>query len=168
VKTNQKNSLIFGLFLIVIGALFITYQFIPGLKTTLRDIVTWPMIIIALGAYLVIKHLVEQDNQGIVSGCVILGIGGLLYWQNLTHTWDAWYNWLLVPGFVGVGHLLTSLAGNRSGRPLERGLWLIGLSAVLYAIFSPLLKVNWMAQQYWPILLIAAGLFLIVKAVRRN
>lgn len=167
-KKNQKNSLIFGLFLIAIGALFISYQFIPGLKSTLEGMITWPLIIIAFGVYLLVKNLMDKDHHGLVSACVILGVGGILYWQEMYAAWGAWYNWLLIPGFAGAGHLLAALIKGRSGGSLEKGLWQIGLSVVLYICFSPLLRINWLFGQYWPVLLIAAGVFLIIKAIRNN
>lgn len=165
-KQKDKNSLVFGLLLIIIGGLFITYQFVPGLKDALQGMFTWPMIIIAFGLYLLIKNLVDKDHQGLVSACVISGVGGILYLQEMTSGWADWYYWLLIPGFAGVGHLLGALLGERGSRTLERGLWLIGLSAVLFAVFSPVLQLNFLVGQYWPVILIAAGVVLIFKAVR--
>ncbi len=167
-KKKQKNSFIVGLFLIAIGALFVLFQFVPELRHTLRGLVSWPVIIIGLGIFLVIKNLVDKDEQGLVSACVILGVGGILYWQNLYSAWGDWYYWLLIPGFAGAGNVMAGLINGQSGRSLQKGLWQIGLSAVLFFIFSPYLRLNWMFDQYWPVLLIAAGIFLIINAMRNK
>lgn len=167
-KKNQKSNLIFGLFLIVVGALFVAFQFIPGLRQSLRGLISWPVIIVGFGIFLVIKNLMDKDEQGLVSACVILGTGGILYWQNAYGAWGDWYYWLLIPGFAGAGHLLSGLINGQSGNSLQKGLWQIGLSAVLFLIFSPYLRINWLFDQYWPVLLIGAGVFLIFKALRNK
>lgn len=167
-KKNQKNSLVIGLFLIAIGALFVVFQFVPELRYTLRGLISWPVIIIGFGIFLVIKNLIDKDEQGLVSACVILGIGGILYWQNLYGEWDAWYYWLLILGFAGVGNVMGGLINGQSGRSLQKGLWQIGLSAVLFLIFSPYLRLNGLFEEYWPVLLIAAGLVLIFNALRNK
>ena len=165
---NQKNSLVIGLFLIAIGALFVVFQFVPELRYTLRGLISWPVIIIGFGIFLVIKNLIDKDEQGLVSACVILGIGGILYWQNLYGEWGAWYYWLLILGFAGAGNVMGGLINGQSGRSLQKGLWQIGLSAVLFLIFSPYLRLNGLFEEYWPVLLIAAGIILIFNALRNK
>ena len=167
-KKNQKNSLVIGLFLIAIGALFVVFQFVPELRYTLRGLISWPVIIIGFGVFLVIKNLVDRDEQGLVSASVILGVGGILYWQNLYSAWGDWYYWLLIPGFAGAGNIMAGLIKGQSSYLLQKGLWQIGLSAVLFLIFSPYLRLNWMLDEYWPVLLIAAGIFLIFKSMRNK
>ena len=164
----MKKNIIIGLFLIVLGALFTAYQFFPGLKSSLQGMFTWPLIIVAFGLFLLIKNLVDKDGDGLVTACVILGVGGVLYLQESSQVWSGWYNWLLMPGFAGAGHLLAAMTGQRKERHMERGVWLILLSAVLYALFSPLLNLSLQLQQYWPLLLIAAGVALIFKAMRKK
>lgn len=167
-QSNRKSSLAFGLLLIALGVLFIAYQFVPGLKDALEGLFTWPLIVMAFGAFLIIKNLIEKDGNGLVSAFAILGVGTVFYLQEMNQAWHAWYNWLLVPGFAGVGHLFSYLTGTHNRRSLERGVWLILVSAGLYAIFSPILQVNWMLDQYWPLLLIGAGILLIIKAIRNQ
>lgn len=163
-KKKQKNTLIIGLLLIAAGILFIAFQFIPGLRRSLEGLISWPVIIIGFGIFLLIKNLLDKDEEGLVAACVITGVGGILYWQEMFGAWGDWYYWLLVPGFAGAGHILSSLF-NSSGQSLQKGLWQIGLSAVLFLIFSPFLRLSWLFDQYWPVLLIAAGVIMIVKAL---
>ena len=34
----------------------------------------------------------------LVPACIVGGIGGMLYWQNLTGDWASWsYSWSLIP-----------------------------------------------------------------------
>jgi hypothetical protein len=95
-------------------------------------------------------------------------VGGILYYQNLYGEWDAWYYWLLIPGFAGVGNMVAGLIDGQNGHLLQKGLWQIGLSAVLFLIFSPYLRLNGLFEEYWPVLLIAAGIVLIFNAIRNK
>jgi hypothetical protein len=167
-KKNQKNTLVIGLFLIAVGVLFVIFQFVPELRHTLRGLISWPVIIVAFGIFLVVKNLIDKDEEGLVAASVILGVGGILYWQNLYSVWGDWYYWLLIPGFAGAGHVMAGLINGQSGRSLQKGMWQIGLSAVLFLIFSPYLRLNGLFEEYWPLLLIAAGIVLIFNALRNK
>ncbi|MDX9863424.1 MAG: hypothetical protein RBT34_01325 [Anaerolineaceae bacterium] len=167
-KKDQKDTFITGLFLIVIGVLFVAFQFVPGLRYTLRELITWPIILVGFGLFLLIKNLIEKDAHGLVSACVILGVGAILYWQNTSGAWGDWYYWLLIPGFAGAGNLLGGLINGQNRNALQKGLWQIGFSAVLFLVFSPYLRLNLLFSQYWPVLLIAAGIVLIFNALRNK
>ena len=104
-----------------------------------------------------------------IPACIEGGIGGLLYWQNATGHWESWaYAWTLIPGFVGLGIMLTGLAQGRARRPLLGGAWLIVISALLFLIFASFLGGPNLLGPYWPVLLILAGLLSLGRNLLRS
>jgi hypothetical protein len=103
-----------------------------------------------------------------VPACIVGGIGGLLYWQNATGNWESWaYAWTLIPGFVGVGIVLSGLLGGDTQQSVRGGAWLILISLVLFTIFGSFLGGLGLLGPYWPVLLIALGLLVLVRSFFR-
>jgi len=57
---KQRGSLGFGAFLLVLGVLLLYNQFYPLDLTFLVD--WWPMVLVLAGAYLLVKHFLEQKK----------------------------------------------------------------------------------------------------------
>lgn len=75
-----------------------------------------------------------------VPACIVGGIGGLLLWQNATGEWQSWaYAWTLIPGFVGVGTLLSGLLGGTLRRDFGAGAWRVLISLISFGIFASFL-----------------------------
>ncbi len=156
---KNKASVTAGLILILIGAWFLALQLIPGLRVWVNLALSWPLIVIGVGAALLIIGLITGAAGMAIPACIVGGIGGLLYWQNATGHWESWaYAWTLIPGFVGLGIVLTGLMRGQAGRQLLRGGWLIVISALLFLIFASFLGGPNLLGPYWPVLLILAGL----------
>jgi hypothetical protein len=102
-----------------------------------------------------------------VPATIVGGIGGLLYWQDLTGRWETWsFAWALIPGFVGVGIILAGLLGaGKLRESIESGGVLIIISLVLFAIFGSFLGGIDLLGSYWPVLLIALGLILLLRSI---
>ena len=104
-----------------------------------------------------------------VPAAIIGGIGGLLYWQNQTGNWESWaYAWTLIPGFVGVGIIVSGLLGKQPGKALREGLNVIVVSLILFALFGSFLGGRNIFGPYWPVLLILLGLWLLVRPFWRS
>lgn len=58
---KQRGSLGFGAFLLVLGLLLLYNQFYPLDLTFLVD--WWPLALVLAGAYLLVKHFIEQKKQ---------------------------------------------------------------------------------------------------------
>ena len=99
-----------------------------------------------------------------VPACIVAGIGGILYYQNMTGDWASWaYAWTLIPGFVGVGidpgwlvwrDIPQIAAGRRhfdpdQPDPVRHLLLLLGGKSYLGV--------------YWPVLIILLGLWLLIR-----
>lgn len=169
--TNKSNSRIgTGIFLIFLGAFFLAVQLYPPLKEWIGGAMAWPMIIIGVGALLLIIGLLTGTPSMAIPACIVAGIGGILYFQNATGRWDSWsYIWALIPGFVGAGTFLTGILGENTRANIRHGLDLMLTSFVLFAIFGSLLGGFRIFGNYWPLLLVAGGVILLIQNLfRRN
>jgi hypothetical protein len=108
-----------------------------------------------------------------VPACIVAGIGGILYYQNATENWSSWaYLWTLIPGFVGVGQILSGIIGGDFKASLRDGLRGIVICAILFIIFATIFNA-WTIfgsySAYVPIaLLFLLGIWLIVRGSLRR
>lgn len=163
---RRRSNLASGLVLILLGLLFLSYQLMPGWWVWLNVEMTWPLIVVGVGAFLLLLGLVAGEPGMAIPACIVGGIGGLLYWQNSTGNWASWaYAWTLIPGFVGLGIILASLLGEgRLWEGLNSGGGLLLTSLVMFAIFSSFLGGMDIFGPYWPVLLIALGLLILLRS----
>jgi hypothetical protein len=168
---ERKSDLVFGIILVIIGGWFLAAQFdlVPGLKDIMDIEYQWPFIVIGVGVFLFFLGLLLRSPGMSVPACIVGGIGGLLYWSNSTGNWGSWsYLWTLIPGFVGVGVLLSTILGGQGKKGYIEGLKLILISLVLFAIFLMLLSGQGQFIQYWPVLLVLAGVWIIIQNIFRR
>lgn len=157
-----------GLVLVAAGAWFLVINFLSGLKDFAYGSRTWPVQIVGFGALLAILGLVLWVPRLWVPACLVAGIGGLLYWQNLTGKWGSWsYVWALIPGFVGIGMLISGFF-SRDRRQIAAAGWDIFTSLLLFAIFGYFFGGNIPFLQYWPVLLILFGLVVLGQGIFRH
>ena len=103
-----------------------------------------------------------------IPACIVGGIGGILYWQEITGNWESWaYAWTLIPGFVGVGIVLSGLLGGDFRQSARGGGWLIMISLVLFAVFGSFFGGLGLLGPYWPVLLILLGLLVLIRPLFR-
>lgn len=163
-RSRRRSSLVGGLVLILLGALILAAQLLPGLQLWF----SWPWIIIGFGVLLLIIGSATGVPGLAIPACIIAGIGGILYYQTISGDWDSWaYIWSLIPGFVGVGIVLSGLLGEEGGEAMRAGGTLILISLVLFAAFGSLFGALGMMGRYWPVLLILLGLTLLLGPLLR-
>jgi hypothetical protein len=163
--SQRRSSLAGGLVLVLLGALFLAVQWVPGLQLWF----SWPLIIIGIGVLLLIVGLLTGVPAMAIPACIVGGIGGLLYWQNATGNWESWaYAWALIPGFVGVGMVLSGLLGGDTRQTVRGGAWLILISLVLFAVFASFFGALGLVGRYWPVLLIGLGLLVLAQSLFRS
>ena len=164
----DRSRLAIGLLLLILGVYLLAAQFIPSLGNWIKIELTWPLIVIGVGVFLLVLGLLTETAEMAVPACIVGGIGGILYYQNLTGDWASWaYIWSLIPGFVGIGILLSALLGRGSRGDVSGGLWLLLISAILFLIFGSFLGGRALLGAYWPVLLIILGVWLFLRAVFR-
>jgi hypothetical protein len=165
----RRSNLAVGLILVLIGVWLLAVQVFPNLQLWLNLSFSWPLIVIGVGVLLLLVGLLAGEPGMAVPACIVGGIGGLLYYQNLTGNWGSWaYAWTLIPGFVGAGVILSGLLGNRPKRALGDGLNLIIISLVLFLVFAAFLGGPNLFGPFWPVLIILLGVWLIIRPVFRR
>jgi len=165
----DRSRIVVALVLISIGVWFLLAQFVPAFAMFTINDRTWPLIIVGVGATIALAGLVTWTPALLVPACIVGGIGGLLYYQNLTGDWKSWaYAWTLIPGFVGVGVFFSSLLSGRIREAIADGGWLVFISAVMFLIFAAFLGGPNLLGIYWPALLILLGIIILIQSFFRR
>ncbi len=168
---DKRSDLVIGIILLLIGGWFLAAQFnlVPSLNEMINLQYRWPLIVVGVGVLLFILGLIARSPGLSVPACIVGGIGAELYYTNLTSNWGAWtYLWTLIPGFVGVGILLSTLLGGEDKSGFREGLRLLLISAILFVIFFIIFSGQANLTRYWPVLLILVGLWVIGAAFIRR
>lgn len=157
-----------ALVLIASGAWFLAIELSPAVKAFAYGANTWPLPIIGIGALLALVGLLTWTPGMLVPACIVGGIGGMLYYQNTTGNWETWaYSWALIPVFIGVGMLLAGAMERKRGVAAS-GAWMILWGLVMFAVFGSFLGGSALIGQYWPLLLIFAGLMVLLQGLFRR
>jgi hypothetical protein len=161
---EKKSSIIGGLILIAVGAVFLLLQFFPGISAQLDLGRQWPLIIVVTGAFFLLGALLGTPPLAI-PGSIIAGIGGILYYQNVTGNWASWaFAWALIPGFVGIGVILNSLLSREPKPSFGDGVRLVVISLVMFVIFGAFFNGLGTLGRYWPALLILIGGWMLFRS----
>jgi len=169
---NRKNrsQLGLGVILILVAAWLVLTKLQPDLIANLNLVFAWPMWVVIAGGFVLLIGLLVGAPGMAIPACITAGIGGILYYQNATNQWQSWsYMWALIPGFVGIGILLTGLLGENFRHNIVEGPKLIAISLVLFLIASALfggLQIFGAYRDYWLAgLLLLLGLWFVLRGV---
>jgi hypothetical protein len=162
---RQKSSIVGGIILILLGLLFLASEIFPDLFSFWE----WPFIIILIGLVFLLWAVIGGVGGLAIPGSILTGIGGILYYQNAFNAWYTWsYIWALIPGFVGVGIMLSGLIDRDFKDRFFGGLSLLVISALLFFAFGSFFGMAPDISKYWPALLVILGLISLTKALVRN
>jgi len=164
---QNRTQLALGILLVLIGAWFIAVRQVPIMKPYSNLNFDWPFYVIGAGAILLLIGLVTDAPRMAIPAAIVAGIGGILYYQNISQDWESWnFMWALIPGFVGVGNILAGLFGDDTRHNLGRGINLIVISAVLFLIFAMIFnRINILGNYGAAGLLILLGLYIIGRGL---
>jgi hypothetical protein len=165
---ENRGRVIGAVILIALGLYFFALQIFPGLRDIFSMRIFWPLIVVGVGVALLLGAVLTWTPGLIIGATFLVGLGGLLFWQNSTGNWASWaYAWTLLPVFAGVGILLMYLMqGNlRQGLTRSAGPILGGLAAFL--IFGAFFGVLGILGQFWPLLLILIGVVILARGFLR-
>lgn len=169
VEQRRRSSIAFGAILVLLGIWLLIVQLVPGLPALFGLRATWPLIVIGIGVVLLLFAILAGAPGMAVPASIVGGIGALLYWQSATNNWESWaWAWTLIPGFVGIGVILTGLLGENRRSALVGGLWLLVISFVLFQVFATLLGGPNLLGNYWPVLVIVLGVVLLIRSLVRT
>ena len=167
---RNRSTLILGILLILIGIWLVVSRQVPALQQWMDIEFSWPVWTIGAGILIFIIGLLVGAPGMAVPASIVTGIGCILYYQNANDDYGSWsYMWTLIPGFVGVGLILTGLLGENTRRNISSGVNLIIISVVLFLIFGTLFGGLAILGPYGPaILLIALGVYVLVRGFLRS
>lgn len=167
---QNRSTLFVGVLLILIGAWLVVSRQVPDVRHWLDTNFAWPMWTIGAGLLIFLIGLITGVPGMSVPAAIVAGIGGILYYQNATNNFASWsYMWTLIPGFVGVGLIITGLLGEYTRHNIGRGLNLIVISAVMFLVFGAIFGGLGILGSNGPaILLIALGVYILLRGFLRN
>ena len=157
---RSRSAIVVGAILILLGIFFLVTRIVPGFFDTL----SWPFVVIGVGVLFLALALATWTPGLMVPACIIGGIGGILYWMNITGEWWRWsYAWALIPGFVGVGVAANELLEGRPLKALVEGGWPILISLLLFFLFGSFFGGYPWQGPWWAVVLIAIGVLVILR-----
>jgi hypothetical protein len=170
-NSRARTFLVLGLLLILGGAWKIALVNNPQLQRWWESLVSWPLIVVAVGLGLLLLGLLLNVPDMAIPACIVAGIGLILYYQNESGNWASWaYMWALIPGFAGLGTVLAGILGGGGWRRVREGLDTMLISLIMYAVFAalfvPMFGGPSVLGPYGPaVLFVAAGLYVIIRGV---
>lgn len=158
----MRNQRLFpGMILLGFG----TYFFLQQIQIPmLQPFYTWPTLLIIVGSAFLIQGYGAKDYEAILPGVILAGFGLHFHIVNRLDIWpDHIGSFILI---IALGFLLRYL---KTGAGLFQGLLFLIL-AILLLFYDSIL--GWLGilqnsvssvWRFWPLLLIAAGLFFLMK-----
>jgi len=169
-RKQGRTQLALGIILILLGGWFIAQRTFPEVAAFAERFTSGSLSVVGIGALLFLLGLILGAPGLAVPAAIVAGIGGILYYQDLTGDSSSWsYMWTLILGFVGIGIILQGLLGENTRQNLRHGLNLMVVSAVLFLGFSAFLGGWNILGNFGPaILLILLGLWVLVTGLFRS
>jgi hypothetical protein len=165
-EKRTRTTLILGILLILAGIYFVLVNAEPGFADLIGITFSWPVIVMLVGAGLLVIGLLTGTPDMAIPAFIVAGIGGILYYQNVSGNWGSWaYMWTLIPGFSSLGMLAAWLLGDRKKQALRNSLDTLGTSLVLFVVFGAFFGAFTNLGPYWPVLLIVAGVLVGARAL---
>jgi peptidoglycan/LPS O-acetylase OafA/YrhL len=166
---KNRGQLALGVILILLGAVFIASKQFPAVSQWIDLYMQPPLNIVAVGGLILLIGLLIGAPGMAVPAAIVAGIGGILYYQTKTGDFQSWsYMWTLIPGFVGVGIILSGLL-SRNLQQARSGLNLMAVSAVLFVVFAAFFGKLSLLGPYGPaVLLVALGVWILISGFLRG
>lgn len=167
---QNRTQLVLGILLVLVGIYYFLAQQMPTLRFWAQFEFQWPVYVIGAGILILLIGLMTGAPGMAIPACIVAGIGGILYYQFRSNDWESWsFVWTLIPGFVGLGVILTGLLGEDTRQNLVHGLNLVVISAALFLVFAALFhKLSFLGPYGPAVLLVLLGLYVIGRGLMRG
>lgn len=131
---------------------------------------SWPMILIGIGVALLIQSIVDKRHQP-VQGGVLLLLLGLVFLADVEHwlPWGLARDWPMILLAIGVAVIIGYFVNPHRHGNLTGGIILLVLGGLFYAAEYHYVRWGTLHEvfEWWPILLLALGVWLLVKRPTR-
>lgn len=171
--TRGNANVVIGAILVGLGLLFFLEQTL-GLYLGRY---LWPFFVIVPGLAFFMAMVMSGRNGGplAIPGSIVTTVGLILLYQNSFNRWESWaYAWALIPVAVGVGLMIHGAWSDRPGLR-EAGRRVAGVGVVLFLVFGAFFELAlnlsgyWdLSRWFWPLLLIALGVYLLLRRGARS
>ncbi len=161
-NTSKKEygGIIPGVILIVLGILFL----LPRLGVDFGNL--WPTFLLAPGISFIIYYIFSQNKEktsGImIPGTILVLLSSFFYFQAFSGWDDSDKLWPIYPFIVGLSFYAKYLAGYKKDRGILMPANILTGVGILFLIL------NYYSFNLWPLILIVAGMFFILSAVRKE
>jgi hypothetical protein len=168
-----RSQLALGAALILFGAWFLLDKTMPAFHDFAGQYTDFPYNLMWIGAAILLFGLFIGQPDMAVPACIVAGIGVIFFIQDnfIDEGYSSWkYMWTLIPGFIGIGTVLTGLLGRHTAHNVRRGLNTMVVSAVLFLVFASIFGgLSLLGQNYIPaIVLILLGVWLLGSGFYRS
>ena len=166
---SKRGTLVTGIVLVILGAAFIIINLTSGITPAK----TWPFIFIITGIGFFLPALIWPDaREGLaglyIPGAIFITLGGIFLFNALYGNWQIWaYAWILIPASVGLGLFLGALIGNWDKGVSRTGIWMMLISATVFAFMAALFGNN-LVRIVGAGFLVAIGLFILIRALLKK
>lgn len=159
---NRRRGIVGGIILILLGLLFLASELFPQTFNFWE----WPFIIIGLGGVFLLWAILAGTGGLAVPGAILAGLGSIFYYQTVTGDWESWtYIWALIPGFVGLGVIISGIIDGNFKEAFSGGLVLLAISGILFFAFGSAFGLEHDLVRYWPVLLIVLGVIALLRVL---
>jgi hypothetical protein len=171
---RDRGALYVGILLLLLGLFFL---FIEAAGSLLAPLglrfgwaQAWPFIILFVGLAFWLPILIwwgQRENlSGLaVPGTIILTVGLILLYQNVTGDWRSWsYMWAFIPMSVGLGLLAIYGLGKREQGLLVAAGIVSGIGLVFFVIFAS--AFGGLIRLLGPAALILIGVFILMRGLQ--
>jgi hypothetical protein len=167
---QSRTQLVLGILLVIVGVFYFIAQQNPTMRQWTQIEFEWPFFVIGAGLLILVIGLLTGAPSMAIPASIVTGIGCILYYQSQTGDWVSWvFLWTLIPGFVGIGTIITGLLGEDTRRNMGRGINLLIISGVLFVVFAAIFGRLTILGPYGPaVLLILFGLYIIARGLLRD
>ena len=165
-----RSQLALGVILILLGAWFLLDKSVPAFHDIFDQYTKWPVNMLLIGGGIFIFGLILGQPGMSVPAAIVAGLGGIFYYQQANNDYASWsYMWALIPGFIGVGTVLSGILGDNTAHNMKHGLNLMVISAVLFLVFSSFFGGWTLLGNFGPaILLILLGVWVLGSGLYRS
>jgi len=80
---ENRHGIVWGILLILLGGFFFVTQMYPNIF----GYIYWPFIVIGVGAAFLLAAILTRTGGLAIPGCIVGGIGGILYYQAISGDW---------------------------------------------------------------------------------
>lgn len=157
----KRQNFFIGYVFIGIGVFFLLKQLKVPIFT---DFYSWPTLLIIVGLALLIYSYRFKEYQSLFSGTFVLGLG--IHFHGLAH-YDFWINhWAMYTLIIGIAFIIRSL---KTKKGFLLGSMFIVISLFFIYSFKLPDKLEWLYRipnyigDYWPIILIIVGIFILIR-----